>query len=143
MTLTRSSTVRLCVAAVAMTVCGGLATAAAAPGLTALKRIERGEWQLKSIGTNAPAQTLCIADPRVLIHYGHDVVQCQHSVVANDANTTTLHYTCKASHGQTTVKVATPRSFNLETQGIINGAPFEDEFEARRIGACTQGAKPN
>ena len=57
-------------------------------------------------------------------------------MITNDTNTTTLHYACRGSHGQTTVKVATPRSFNLETQGIINGAPFEDEYEARLIGSC-------
>ncbi|RYD25684.1 MAG: hypothetical protein EOP89_08690 [Lysobacteraceae bacterium] len=132
---------RAALGAVGLTLGGGFAIAAALPSLTALSRVERGQWELKAIDSNAPTRSLCITDPRVLIHYGHDVGQCQHSVIANDTNTTTLHYACRGSHGQTTVKVATPRSFNLETQGIINGAPFEDEYEARRIGSCTP-AKP-
>ena len=127
---------RAALGAVGLTLGGGLAIAAL-PALTALARVEHGQWELKAIGSNDATRTLCITDPRVLIHNGHDVGQCQHSVITNDTNTTTLHYACRGSHGQTTVKVATPRSFNLETQGIINGAPFEDEYEARLIGSCT------
>jgi hypothetical protein len=134
---------RASLAGIALVLGGGLATAAANPALVALARVERGQWQLKEIGTNPETRTLCIRDPRVLIHYGHDVAQCQHTVTVNDANATAVHYTCQGSHGQTTVKVATPRSFNLDTQGIINGAPFEDSFEARYIGACTPGARVN
>ena len=131
------------VAGIGLILGSGLAVAAAAPGLTALARVERGQWQLKEIGTNPETRTVCVRDPRILIHYGHDVAQCQHTVTINDINTTAIHYTCQGSHGQTTVKVATPRSFNLDTQGIINGAPFEDSFEARYLGACPSGAKPH
>jgi len=131
------------VAGIGLVLGSGLAVAAAAPGLTALARVERGQWQLKEIGTNPETRTVCVRDPRILIHYGHDVAQCQHTVTVNDSNTTVIHYTCRGSHGQTAVKVATPRSFNLDTQGIINGAPFEDSFEARYLGDCPSGAKPH
>ncbi|MET3825629.1 MULTISPECIES: DUF3617 domain-containing protein [Sphingomonas] len=133
--------VRAGLAGIGLLMGSGLVAAVSAPSLTALARVERGEWQLKQVGTNPDTRTLCIRDPRVLIHYAHEVEQCHHTVVANDINTTAMHFTCRGSHGQTIVKVATPRSFNLDTQGVINGAPFEDSFDARYLGPCSDKAK--
>lgn len=132
----RGTLARLGVVGLALS--GGLAFAApaSAPALTALARVERGQWQIKTVGSDAAPRSLCIADPRKLIHYGHDLSQCQRFVVTNETDTAAVSFTCHASHGQTTVKVATPHSFNLDTQGIINGAPFEDSYEARRTGDC-------
>ncbi len=80
---------------------------------------------------------MCIDDAEMLLQYGHSSAQCRRYIIANEANLATVHYTCPGTgHGQTSVKVATPRNFNLETQGIINGAPFEEQYEARRLGAC-------
>ena len=122
---------------------GGLAVAApaAGPTLAAVARIEAGLWQLKPIDGSAAPRTVCIGDARVLIQYGHSGAQCQHSVVTNDANVATVQYACPGvGHGLTSLKVATQRNFNLDTQGILNGAPFEQQYEARRIGACPAGA---
>lgn len=139
----RRMTARLFLMGIGLSLVGGLSVAAAMPSLTALSRVEHGQWQLKSVGTNDETQTLCLTDPRVLLHYRHDMAHCQHVVVTNDINTTTVHYTCQGSHGQTMVKVATPRSFNLDTQGIIKGAPFEDSYEARYIGQCSAASAPS
>lgn len=130
-------------AAMGLAMTGGLAIAApaAAPTLAAVARIEAGQWQLKPIDGSSAPRTVCIGDARVLIQYGHSSAQCQHSVVANDANVATVQYACPGvGHGLTSLKVATQRNFNLETQGILNGAPFDEQFEARRIGACPAGA---
>jgi len=121
----------------------GLATAAPAsgPALAAVARIEPGQWQLKPRGSDAAPRTVCIADAEVLIQYGHSSAGCQRFIIANEANLATVHYTCPGTgHGQTSVKVLTPRNFTLDTQGIVNGAPFDDQFEARRLGACPAGA---
>ena len=121
----------------------GLATAAPAggPTLAAVARIEPGQWQLKTAGSSATPSTLCIADADMLIQYGHASLQCQRFIIANEASLATVHYTCPGTgHGQTSVKVTTARNFSLETQGIINGAPFEESYEARRIGACPVNA---
>ena len=122
----------------------GLAAApAAAPTLAAVARIEPGQWQLRPLDGDAPPRALCIADATMLIQYGHADVRCQHFVIANDANLATVHYTCTGTgHGQTSVKVATPRSFNLDTQGVLNGAPFDEHYEARRLGVCLSAAPP-
>ena len=118
---------------------GALASAAPAGGpmLAAVARIEPGQWQLKTIGASPAPRTLCVADATVLIQYGHAAAQCQRTVITNDADTATVQYNCPGTgHGRTTFKVATPRSFNLETQGILNGAPFEEAYEAHRLGDC-------
>ena len=122
---------------------GALAVGASAggPTLAAVARIEPGLWQLKATGSDAPPRNLCIADAAVLIQYGHGNAQCQRYVIADEPNLATVHYTCPGTgHGQTSVKVTTPRNFTLETQGILNGAPFDEQYEARRTGVCAPGA---
>ncbi|MHC6685918.1 hypothetical protein ACYUZR_13920, partial [Staphylococcus aureus] len=54
-------------AVVAALMVGGLIAAAptAGPTLTAVARIEPGQWQIKELGTDSAARTLCIADPTV------------------------------------------------------------------------------
>ncbi|MDR6847455.1 MAG: DUF3617 domain-containing protein [Sphingomonas sp.] len=130
-------------AVVAALMVGGLIAAAptAGPTLTAVARIEPGQWQIKELGTDSAARTLCIADPTVLIQYGHSAGQCQRFIIDNEPDLATVHYTCPGNgHGRTTFKISTPRAFNLDTQGIVSGAPFDYHYEARRIGACPPGA---
>ena len=136
---------KLCLHAAGAMLAGGLAVAAVAGGtaLTAVARIEPGLWQLKTAGSDAPPRALCIGDAAVLIQYGHSNVQCQRFVIADEANLATVHYTCPGTgHGQTSFKITTARNFTLETQGILNGAPFDEQYEARRTGACAPGAAP-
>lgn len=128
-----------------LVVSGGLAMAvpapAGGPALAALARIAPGQWRIKSLGATPVSRSLCMADATVLIRYGHVGGQCRRVVITDDPDTATVQYTCLGTgHGRTTFKVATPRSFNLETQGILNGVPFEEAYEARRTGACTSGA---
>ncbi|GHH11673.1 hypothetical protein E2E30_10985 [Sphingomonas sp. AAP5] len=132
--------VRAMIAGLAAT--GGLAAAApaGAPTLAALARIEPGEWQFKALDSDAPPRSICIADARPLIQFGHGNAQCQHKVLVDDANVARVTYVCPGTgHGQTSVKVATQRNFNLETQGILSGAPFDEQYEARRVGDCAAG----
>lgn len=116
------------------------ALAAAAPAngpLVALARIEQGRWQIKTVGVDAPPHIACLTDMSVLIQYGHGAAQCQRQVVVNAYDVATVHYVCPgAGHGETSIKVATPRAFNLDTQGILGGAPFDEQYEAKRLGAC-------
>lgn len=122
---------------------GGLAVAAPAGGpiLAAIARLEPGQWQIKPTGSTDAGRLMCLSDVTVLIQYGHGGNQCQHFVIANLPDTATVHYACPGTgHGRTTFKVATPRAFDLETQGIINGAPFEESYEAHRVGACPAGS---
>lgn len=121
---------------------GGLTAAAPAhaPQLAALTHIETGQWQLKEPGATAIARSLCVTDPDVLLQLGHSGAQCSRFVIADTPDTATVHYTCPgAGHGRTTISMETPRLLRIQTQGIAGGAPFDLDYEGRRIGAC--GAK--
>jgi hypothetical protein len=73
---------------VSVMMAGGLAAAAPAdaPALAAVARIERGQWQFKTLGSDAAPSMVCIGDADMLIQYGHTGVQCQRFVIANEVN---------------------------------------------------------
>lgn len=128
----------------ALALSGAVASAAPAGGPmpAAVARIERGQWEVKTIGSDAAPRALCVTDPMVLFRYGHAGPQCRRRLVADTADLATIDFVCPGTgHGRTTLKVATPRAFNLDTQGIVDGAPFDDRYEAHRIGECG-GAAP-
>ncbi len=117
------------------------ATAAAVPAmsLTALKELEPGLWQLEIKG-HAPRLS-CIAETTALVQIEHDQPNCSRFVIANEAKSATVHYSCqRAGWGRTTVRVETPSSAAIRTQGISHNQPFDYSVQARRVGAC--GAQP-
>jgi hypothetical protein len=115
----------------------GTAAPAHAPQLAVLTRIETGQWQLREAGSTTPAKSLCVSDPAVLLQIGHVGAQCSRFVIADAPDSATVHYTCPgAGHGRTTISLETPRLLHLQTQGIASGAPFDLDYEARRVGVC-------
>jgi len=116
--------------------CGLTAAPAQGPQLAALGGIEHGEWQLHEVGEHGTGRMLCVSDPSVLLQVIHGNAPCSRFVIENAANTATVHYTCPTGHGRTTITIETPRLFQLKTQGVMNGAPFDYDFEGRRTGAC-------
>jgi len=115
----------------------GTAAPARAPELAVLTRIETGQWQLREAGSASPARSLCVADPSVLLQIGHVGVQCSRFVIADAPDSATVHYTCPgAGHGRTALTLETPRLLHVQTQGMAGGAPFDLDYEARRMGAC-------
>ncbi|MEP6784239.1 MAG: hypothetical protein ABI898_00695 [Sphingomonadales bacterium] len=117
---------------------GLLATAADAPSLVALGQLQPGQWTLTSREGDFPARKLCLGDPRVLLQVRQPVTAtCTRFVITNDPNVSTVHYTCPGSgSGRTTVRVETPRLAQVNTQGLVNGTPFDLTLEARRTGEC-------
>ncbi|MDB5713656.1 MAG: hypothetical protein JWO15_1053 [Sphingomonadales bacterium] len=113
-----------------------LANAAAAQApLAALSQIEPGQYSLTSPGTRS--RSICLGDPRVLLQLQHSGAACSRYVIANDKDSTVVHYTCPGlGHGRTEIKVETPRLLQIQSQGISNNAPFDWAIEARRTGAC-------
>ncbi len=108
----------------------------AAPALIALNQIEPGQWQLHARDASDD-RSVCVGDPRALLQVRHSGAVCSRFVIANDARATTIHYTCPgAGHGQTTLRVETPRLIQIESQGIADKEPFSIHFEGRRVGSC-------
>lgn len=113
------------------------AAPAGTPMLAAVARIEPGQWQIKTLGSDAAVRSVCVVDPSVLLHYGRRPTACEHSVVTNEADLATVQYRCVGSgNGRTTFHVATPRAFNLDLQGLEGGLPYDESYEAHRLGDC-------
>jgi hypothetical protein len=114
-----------------------LGGAAARSPIVAFNRIEPGSWQLRALEGSAPVPRMCIHDARDLIQLRHPGAICSRFVLTNDAQTATIHYTCTgAGYGRTTIKVETGQLIRVESQGLLNRAPFADTYEGRRVGSC-------
>ncbi len=129
--------------------CFAILVAAAAPvapasdSLPALARLEMGEWALVSRDAPAASRRLCVANGRSLLQIEHSNVSCSRFVIASNPKEVTVHYTCPGKgHGRTTIRVESGRLAQIETQGIVSGAPFSADFEARRVGECAVKASP-
>ena len=107
--------------------------------LAAISKLEPGLWQLRDLDrSSATPQSICVADPAMLMQVQHRNSPCSRLVVANRADGATVHYTCPANgFGQTSVRVETSHLARIDTQGIRDNEPFAYRAEARRVGACT------
>lgn len=115
------------------------AASAPQPGkLGALARLEPGRWQLRDLdNVRAAPQSICVADPTVLIQLRHRGAPCSRLVLSQNAETATVQYTCPANgFGRTSLRLETPRLAQIDTQGIADNAPFAYRAEARRVGSC-------
>lgn len=117
---------------------GASAVPAEAPSLAMLDQLEKGGWQLRERGNQAVKQTMCFGDPRRMIQLFHPRANCSRYIIEDTPKSVTVHYTCPgAGHGRTTIRSETNRLVQIDTQGIADGKPFSQAYEARRSGACT------
>lgn len=115
----------------------GLPESQPRPTLSALTPLEAGDWALRGDRRTSGNRNLCIADPTALLQIEHGAAICSRFVIASDARSATVHYTCPGSgHGRTTIRTESPRLVQIETQGILNNQPFAASWEGRRTGQC-------
>jgi hypothetical protein len=120
----------------ALAVWAGAGTAQA-PGLKVLAGVSGGQWQFHEIGSRGTGRSLCVHDVAMLLQLRHSGAQCSRFVLDSSAKAATVHYTCPGSgHGLTTLSVESGQLIRLKTQGIADGAPFDDDWEGRRVGGC-------
>lgn len=113
------------------------AVPAQTPSLAMLDRLEKGSWQLRERGKDGVALTMCLGDARRMIQLEHPRANCSRYIIEDRPNSVTVHYTCPgAGHGRTTIRSETNRLVQIDTQGIAEGRPFSQAFEARRSGPC-------
>lgn len=137
---------RMVMGAAALAGLAGGAVATQGADLLALSRLEPGEYQLRVIGeAGARPQSICVADPDVLLQLKHRGAPCSRVVIDNGPSGATVHYTCPANgYGRTSLRVETPRLAKIDTQGLYENAPFAYRAEARRVGPCPMAsAHPN
>ncbi len=111
--------------------------------LALISSLEAGEWQVRS-KSGGEARSVCLGDSKTLVQVRHPKAICSNFIIANEARQAVIHYTCPGSgHGRTSLKMETPRLVQIESQGIASNNPFQETYEARRVGACNSSAKAN
>jgi hypothetical protein len=119
-------------------VLGALPAHALAPGdLAALKKLERGRWQIVNFDRDRQQHSICLGDSVQLVQLEHRGPRCAAEVLEADAGLVTVQYSCRGrGFGHTSVRIETPRLARIATQGVSDGRPFSWHGEARRMGAC-------
>jgi hypothetical protein len=116
-----------------------LASAAFAqrPALTMLDHLPHGRWELHFRGEQEPAKQICLHDGRDLIQLRHPDRTCNRLVIEDSDASVTVQYTCRGhGYGRTHIRRETDRLFQVESQGVADGLPFDFRAEGRRIGDC-------
>ncbi|AZI36452.1 hypothetical protein NT2_05_00050 [Caenibius tardaugens NBRC 16725] len=104
--------------------------------LEALNKMTPGSWEIR-YRPDGSRQRVCIRDGRDLIQLRHPQGGCSRYIVEDTANRATVHYTCRGhGSGRTQIRLETPQIAQIESQGILDGSPFQFSAEARRLGKC-------
>jgi hypothetical protein len=109
----------------------------AAPAPQMLTRLESGQWELRAGAGNGRIANICLGNPILLTQPRHAGAPCTRDVVAADADSMTVNYSCPGlGRGRTTIRIETPRLVQIDSQGLDHGMPFALRAEARRVGPC-------
>lgn len=112
-----------------------MALLAAATTPPPLAKLEGGLWEVTQAG-GQPIR-LCVASAIQLAQFEHRDASCTRDLLSDAGTGATIHYSCTGGgFGHSRVKVITPRSLRVETQGISGNAPFKYVLQARRVGNC-------
>jgi hypothetical protein len=118
-----------------LTLSAALLAAATVP--RALAPAAGGLWEVSRSANGHDPARICAATPDVLAQFEHRQGRCTRTVIRDSGADAEIHYTCAGGgFGQSKVKLVTPRSLTIDTQGISGGLPFHYKLYARRIGDC-------
>lgn len=108
------------------------------PSLAMLDGLDAGRWELHERGGSG-VQRVCLQDGRRLIQLRHPGLNCASFVVQDSPSEVIVQYTCRGrGYGRTEIRKETKRLVQVQSQGIVDGLPFEFSAEARRMGDCIQ-----
>src|SRR5687768_11858504 len=101
-----------------------------------LDSLTKGAWSLR-IRDDGSAQRICVRDGRELIQLRHKQAGCSRFVVEDSADEVIVQYTCRGNgYGRTSIRREGNGLVQVQSQGIIDGAPFSISGEARHSGTC-------
>ena len=101
-----------------------------------LDSLAKGAWNLR-IRDDGTEQRICVRDGRELIQLRHKQAGCSRFVVRDDTNEVIVQYTCRGNgYGRTSIRREGNGLVQVESQGIVDGAPFSISGEARHNGSC-------
>lgn len=124
--------------ALAWSLVAGMLTPAVAqaPTLAMLSRLDRGLWELRYRPDNR-VERFCVRDGVDFIQLRHPNDNCSRFVVEDTADRVTVQYTCRGrGYGRTFVRRENGTLAQIQSQGLINGQPFDIAAEARWVGRC-------
>lgn len=102
-----------------------------------------GLWEVSKSATGVNAERRCLPNASVLAQWEHRRAQCTRVIISSTDSEAVIHYTCPGDgFGQSKIKVITPRTLRIETQGIAGGYPFNYVLHARRLGDCAASLRP-
>ncbi len=104
--------------------------------LDMLGSLTKGAWSLRD-RDDGSEQRICVRDGSELIQIRHKQPGCSRFVVRDDADEVVVQYTCRGNgYGRTSIRREGNGLVQVQSQGIIDGAPFSISGEARHSGAC-------
>ena len=114
------------------------AFAVATISVGALRKLESGRWQVRELDSAVETTAICLGNPQQLVRFEHrHTPGCSSQILDSGEATATSQYSCAGrGYGHSSVRVQTPRTVRIDTQGLSNGRPFSYRLEARRVGAC-------
>lgn len=114
----------------------GVSASAEAPALAMLDRLDSGAWELRFRPDNQKDR-MCVQDGRQFIQLRHPTQACNRFVVEDTKDRVTVQYTCRGhGYGRTNIWRENGQLAQIESQGIVDGMPFQFSAEARRVGGC-------
>ena len=122
------------IATVSALFAGGVAVAQSS--LAMLDTLDRGSWDLR-FRDGTPSRAICVRDGSELIQIRHRESGCNRFVVEDGKTEVTVQYTCRGNgYGRTNIRKEGAGLVQIESQGIVDGRPFQFAAEARRTGTC-------
>jgi hypothetical protein len=112
------------------------ASAANAPELAMLESLAKGSWSLR-IRDDGSQQRVCVRSGQEFIQLRHTQPGCSRFVVKDTPEEVVVQYTCRGNgYGRTSIRREGNGLVQIQSQGIIDGAPFAISGEARHAGSC-------
>ena len=108
-----------------------------------LAQASPGLWELSGMPASKVPVRRCVPDLHELLVLEHRGGHCKQSVLQDDGTQMKAQFTCPGGgFGPRSVRVITPRSLRIETQGIAHNSPYSYVVQARRTGDCPSSKKP-
>lgn len=110
-------------------------TVAASPRV--LTPAEGGLWEVSQSATGHNPVRICVPAPEMLAQFEHRQGRCTRSVLSSGEGQAVIRYQCAdGGFGQSAMRLITPRTLRIETQGISGNLPFHYTLHARRVADC-------
>ncbi|MBU3076743.1 hypothetical protein [Sphingomonas quercus] len=107
-----------------------------------LDEVRPGMWSVQDDGPGGAIHRLCLDDAAKLVQVRHSDAACSRMLIASGAHEVTIHYSCPGNGwGRTSLRIDSPTSVRIDTQGIADNAPFAYQAVARREGDCSTGLR--